>query len=136
MSSCRGLDNLLAAVFVVGIRIGFWLRFSSLSYCEGSGPPRDHGKCNASEDKARKYGNRQHILLDLLVPANIGQAEYNVLNLVVDPTAGLEGPSLRIWGQIVQVGLEKPKGLSRISLAGPPGESVEHMTVGIPIRPR
>ncbi|MBE3042513.1 hypothetical protein IMZ48_08030 [Candidatus Bathyarchaeota archaeon] len=42
----------------------------------------------------------------------VGQAEDDVLDLVVDPAAGLEGLGLGVRGEVVEVGLEDPECLA------------------------
>lgn len=66
----------------------------------------EDGARDTSEYEARQNRDGKGILLDLLVPGIVGQAEDNVLDLVVDPLAYPKGIGLRVRGKVVQVGLE------------------------------
>lgn len=74
---------------------------------------RQEGGSNAGEDQTRKNGHWKHIPPNALAAAVIvGGAEDDALDLVVQTTACLKSVGLGVAGQVVEIGLEEPEGLS------------------------
>ena len=72
---------------------------------------REDGAGDAGEHEAPQHRHGEDIFGDLFVPRTVGETKDDVLNLVIDAAAGLEGFGLRCSGEVVQVGLEEPEGL-------------------------
>ena len=87
------------------------MRFPRLRNRQWAGPSGYHGQGHAGENEAGEDADRQDIFLYFLVAANVRNAEYNVLHLVVYSSTGLECCGLGCRGEVVEVRLEEPEGL-------------------------
>lgn len=100
---------------LLGVNDRFSVSFglARLSDGQGTSPLRYHRQADARENEAREDGDGENIFLDLIVAPCVGQAKDNMLDFVVHSATGLEGVGLRVRRKIMEVGLEKPKGLDR-----------------------
>lgn len=103
-----GLGNVsgLLGLLRLGVEVGHRLWFASLRDGQGTSPSWNHRERNAGEDEAREDGDRENILLDLVMASRIGESEDNVLDFVVNSAARLKGVRLGVRRQIVEVCLE------------------------------
>lgn len=69
------------------------------------------GGGNAGQDQTGEDGGGQDILSDPLAALGLGGAKDDALDAVVNAATGLEGVRVGCVGEVVQVGLEEPKGL-------------------------
>lgn len=94
----RHLRCLGVAIPRIGYEVVGGLRLPSLCHSEWPRPLWDEWHRDTGQDEARQDRDGQDVLLDLIVPCSIWQAEHNMLHLVIYPPARLKGLGRRIGG--------------------------------------
>ena len=73
----------------------------------------------ARKHQAREDGDGQNVLLYFLAPLGLGRPKDDALDAVVDAATCLEGDRIGRTCEVVQIGLEEPKGLQAVGRLAP-----------------